>query len=325
MSIFKNTDWEILGIDSFRHKGTQSRLNEVLNQCQSQSNRFKSFIHDLSVPIDNVLQNKLLEKDFNGNYKPINYIINLASDSAVERSIIDPVSCFKNNCEIGINMLEFARKNPPDLFIAFSTDEVYGDAKGQPHHEWDTILPSNVYAASKAAQEAAAIAYFRSYNLPIVISNTMNIIGEWQDPEKFLPKLIGKIATNQKMQIYTSQDGTIGSRFYIHAKNVADALIFLCNRKPSRYKEGSDRPDRWNIVGELELDNLQAAKLVAKIMEKELCYELVPPSSIRPGYDKRYALDGSKMAQAGWKAPLDTEDSIKQIVNWSCENSWWII
>lgn len=325
----EKTDWHILGIDSFMHKGTQSRINAVFERIDSinpkHRDRFQLFNHDLSVPIDRVLNNQLMGRGLNGDELPIDYIINMASDSAVERSVSDPTACLRNNYNLAINMLEFAREVKPKKFFQISTDEVYGEARDKPHHEWDIILPSNPYAASKAAQEAIAISYWRSFHVPVILTNTMNIIAEWQDTEKFLPKLIWKIATDQPMEIYVGQDGNIGSRFYIHAKNMADALVFLSEKPTAMYREGAAMPDRYNIVGDVEMDNLEVAKFVAEVLGKKLNYKLVPPDSARPGYDKRYALDGAKMAGIGWKAPMDTKESIKQIVNWTIEHPWWVI
>jgi len=317
-----NTDWEILALDSFRHKGTYRRLDEIENYNPK---RVKVFRHDLAAPIDHQLENLLLDRGI-CEEKPIDYIINMASESAVERSTIDPGACVRNNVELIISMLEFARKNRPELFLQVSTDEVYGEATSLAgHKEWSTILPSNPYAASKAAQEALVIAYWRTYDLPIVISNCMNIIGERQDPEKFLPKLIQFIATGQEMPIYADSENSIGSRVYLHAKNKADALIFITDLPAARYSQGADRPDRYNICGEDELDNLEMGKLMAKIMGKELKYRLVPSESARPGYDRRYALDGSKLSGLGWKPPMKLEESLKRIAEWTVANPHWLL
>lgn len=325
--LIENTDWEILGIDSFRHKGTFSRIDEVFKRIGDSKNRVKIFTHDLSVPIDNVLENKLVNKQLDGSCQTIDYIINIASDSAVERSIHNPVACLKNNFDIVINMLEFAKKlKDLSVFLQFSTDEIAGDATNvlKGHKEWATVLPSNPYAASKAAQEAVAISYWRSYNLPIIITNAMNIIGEWQDTEKFLPRLIWKLATKQKMQIYADDEGNIGSRFYIHGKNIGSAIVFLLDKSPSLYPV-SDRPDRYNLVGDIELDNLEVAQLVSSHLGLNLDYEIVTSKSVRPGYDKRYALDGSKMTELGWKPPICSIDSIKEVADWTYNHPWWIL
>ena len=328
----EKTDWEIICIDSFRHKGTCRRVVEIGNNP-----RVKTYRHDLSVPIDHQLENLLFERH-KGNdgviSKPIDFIINMASESAVERSTSDPVSCLRNNYELAINMLEFARRcDGLKLFIQVSTDEVYGEASPDgAHKEWDIIMPSNPYAASKAAQEALAIAYWRTYGLPLIITNTMNIIGERQDPEKFLPKIIQKISLGEEMPIYGDSPSSIGTRCYLHAKNMADALLFLTNQEPTLYqsfvKNGNSyeaRPDRYNICGDTELNNLEMAQTVAEIMGKQLNYRLIPSESARPGYDRRYMLDGQKMKDKGWIQPMSFRESLEAIVNWSLKNQHWVV
>lgn len=321
----ENTDWEIIGIDSFKHKGDLARFADI-----DFRNRCKIYYHDLNIPITEPLYNQItdvkLDKSGNLIRKKIDYIVNMASDSAVERSVSDPVHCLKNNYDLAINMLEFARKIKPEKFLQISTDEVYGEASKETngHHEWDVILPSNPYAASKAAQEAVAISYWRSFDVPVVIINTMNIIGEKQNPEKFLPKIIKKIYMNEEMPIYAENESEIGKRFYIDVRNKADALLFILKRPIAVYKEGAKRPDRWNVCGDKELNNLEFAQQIAKIMNKDLLYKFVPSESARPGYDRRYALDGSKLKNAGWKPPYSFEQSLERIVNWTVNNSNWI-
>lgn len=349
----EKTEWEFVCIDSFRHKGTCRRVVEV----GGDNPRVRTYKHDLSVPIDPQLASLFKWKCYDkltgfDHWAEPNVIINMASESAVERSTQDPVSCLRNNYELMINMLEYARKLPNlKLFIQISTDEVYGEAPLlYGHKEWATILPSNPYAASKAAQEALAIAYWRTYKVPVVIVNIMNIIGERQDPEKFLPKIIQKIARGEEMPIYADSEDQIGSRVYIDAKNVADALMFIANKQAAEYVGGPtprqyppwggtqdmmwaeldawekiERPDRYNICGDTELNNLQMATLVAEIMGKELKYKLVPSESARPGYDRRYMLDGSKLTNMGWTPPLSFRESLERIVKWTLANPHWLV
>lgn len=355
----ENTDWEIIGLDSFRNKGYVSRMREAFGRLKNtdlkkHEDRVKIYTHDLTVPIDPPLENLLLCRSLDDRgvvtEKKIDVIINMASDSAVERSVSDPTHCWRNNCELVATMLEFARVAKPKVFLQVSTDEVYGEAPPSPHpghSEWDTILPSNAYAASKAAQEALCSAYWRSFDVPCVITNCMNIVAEWQDPEKFLPKIIQFVAQGkQNMPIYadktdgpslTSLDGKggnhvennqgwyIGSRVYLDARNKADALMFLANRKPARYSEGAKQPDRWNICGDTELNNLELAQMVARAMGKELDYQLVPSESARPGYDRRYALDGTKLREAGWRQPIPFQETIERIVSWTLDNPHWLV
>jgi|694.fasta_scaffold12311_5 dTDP-glucose 4,6-dehydratase len=327
----KNTDWHIIGLDSFRHKGTYSRLNEI----EIDEKRFTLLKHDLSVPIDTQLENLIMSRkiDEKGSIvdEKLDAIINLASDSAVERSVIDPAYCWRNNCELILNVLELARRLKPRVFYQISSDEVYGDCPSisEGHHEWDVISPSNPYAASKAAQEALAISYWRSYGVPVVLSNCMNCIGSMQDKEKFLPKIIWKIATNQPMDIYVDYDEngkrTIGSRRYLHCENHADVFKFLIDKPISEYSKGDNLPDRYNIVGEIELNNLEMAEAVAKIMGKNLIPNFIPSESARPGYDKRYALKPGKLDSMGWKKPVEFFEGLENIVKWTLDHPWWII
>lgn len=335
----RNTDWEIICLDSFRHKGTCRRVDEILQDVESSwRDRVKVYVHDLAVPIDQQLENLILERrvDERGKLvsKPLHYVFNLASESAVERSTTDPVACLRNNYELSINMLEFARRlDKLEQFVHISTDEVYGEAGPTGSHvEWDRILPSNPYAASKAAQEAMCIAYWRTYNLPISIVNIMNMIGERQDPEKFLPKIIQKVSLGEEMPIYCDKSGDdihIGTRVYLHAQNMASALVFIAGLKCACYKDFEKTyeavPDRYNVCGDQELDNLELAQLVAQSMGKELNYKLVESDSARPGYDRRYSLDGSKLLSLGWKPAMTFEESIKRIVDWSLSHPHWVV
>lgn len=312
--LLANTDWNLVLLASFRHKGDSVRgISFALNP------RVKTYIHDCSTPISDVLINLI---------GPVDYIINAAAESHVDRSITDPVPFVQNNVNIALEMVEYCRKVRPEKIIQVSTDEVYGPAlPGQFHKEWDVIRPSNMYSASKAAQEAIWYAAWRTHGLGVFITNTMNNFGERQDKEKYTAKIISAIANDQTLTIHASPTGEIGSRFYMHARNHADALLFLLtNVKPAIYNSESQpyTLDRFNVVGDRELDNLQLAQMVAEFMGKELKYELVDFHSSRPGHDLRYALDGSKMASIGWQAPVDLEQSMKKTVEWTLAHPEWL-
>lgn len=311
-----HTDWEIIGLDSFYHKGIYSRIIDSYPHP-----RVKIFNHNLAVPIDSPLERRLLDG------KPIDLILNVASDSAVERSLSEPTMCLRNNHDLIINMLEFARRVKPKIFFQISTDEVYGDAPlGTEFEEWSSIVPNNPYAASKACQEAIAISYWRSFDVPVVLTNTVNNFGEKQDPEKFLPTIINNVYQEKVVPIYADSIKKIGSRFYLYAKNHADAFVFLSQFEPAMYKNGAERPDRYNIGCNEELDNLEFAAIVAEIMHKELKFELIPSETARKGYDRRYALNSAKLTAKGWKPPFPFRESLEKVIQWTLapENSHWI-
>lgn len=303
-----NTNWEIIGIASWRHKGTPENI--ITKSYLEHKDRVTILTHDISVPFTESLVNSL---------QGVDYIFNLASESHVARSIDTPVDFVENNVSLMVNMLELAREIKPALFLQFSTDEVYGGApKGTIYKEWDTFKPSNPYAASKAAQEMLAVAYWKTYGIPIVITNCMNIFGERQDKEKFVSLVIDTIKNNRILTVHGSED-TIGSRFYLHARNISDALLWIAqNISPAVYKDSEvELPDKFHISGEVEVDNLTLAKKIADIVGKDLNYVMVDFHTVSPGHDRRYALDGSKLKDRGWVQPVNFEESLKKTIQWT--------
>ena len=317
-----NTDDKIVLLDSFRHRGVTDRIREVLDSNIHERSRVAVFSHDLAAPISSVLEQEIGRVDV---------VYNLASESHVDRSIAEPRPFIENNVHLMLTMLAYARRVEPSVFIQVSTDEVYGPAPDDyRHREWDPVLPSNPYSASKAAQEAVCFAYWRTYGVPIVMTNTMNIVGERQDVEKFVPMVIRRVLDGEVVPIHGTEDA-IGSRFYLHARNQADALLFLATRRygalgavPRYGDAGVDRPERYHIVGELEVDNLTMAQRVADTIGQPLRYELVDFHSTRPGHDLRYALDGTKLADAGWVPPVPLWASLERTVRWTLEHPAWL-
>lgn len=328
-----NTDWDIVCTDSFRHKGKTDRIREVLinealhaDSPRSWAGRTQILTHDLTAPFSNQAIDKMGE---------IDYIVAFASDSHVDRSISDPVPFCKNNVDVCLNTLELARQVNPKALVWVSTDEVYGpveatDLKGHP--EWDTIMPSNPYSASKAAQEALAFSYWRTYGVPLQIVNCMNMIGERQDPEKFVPLVIGKVIRDEEVTIHGTPDH-IGTRHYLHARNLADGILFLLkNTVPTAFgsefrsdRRCGDRPDRYNIATPDRVDNLAMAQMIATYAGKTLKYRLEDFHSTRPGHDPHYGLDPAKMESLGWTPPISLETSLKQTVEWTMRHREWLL
>jgi dTDP-glucose 4,6-dehydratase len=307
--LLKHTNHDIVCVCSWRHRGAPYRILDDENY-QAHKERVKIVTHDLVSTFTEDVKRQIGKPDI---------ILNIASDSHVDRSITDPVTFIQNNTNLVLTMLEFAREVKPELFLQFSTDEVYGQAPiGVDHAEWSPIVPSNPYSASKAAQEAIAISYWRTYGVPVIITNTMNVFGERQDAEKFVQLCIDRAVSGEKIYIHAYPDGkTAGSRFYIHARNVADAVLHIMdNVKPVMYPD-SELPERFNVVGEKEVDNLTMAQMIAEMVGKPLNYELVDFHSSRPGHDCRYALDGKKLAEAGWTPKVSFEDSLKRTVDFT--------
>ena len=297
--LLKTTEDEFVCICSWEHKGNPLNVPK--------DKRVKVITHDLNSQICDGLIKEI---------GPIDIILNIASDSHVDRSITDPVPFVRNNVNVALTMLELARKVKPKLFLQFSTDEIYGSVPdGYNSKEWDAVVPSNPYSASKAAQEALAISYWRTFKLPIVITNTMNVYSPTQDWEKFIPLCVKNIIEGNKINIHAYPDKKrAGTRFYIHGDSVAEAIKFIIdNVKIPVYPE-TERPERINIVGEVEVDNLSLALEIGKILGKEVKYELVNFHESRSGHDLRYALSGEKLSKLGWKPTQDFKTKLKNTV-----------
>lgn len=306
--IFENTDWEIVGLDKLTYASNGfDRLRDI---DIFDSKRIKLFTYDFTKPIEEGLLSEV------GN---IDYIVHLGAETHVDRSIDNPEPFVMTNIVGTMRILDLARKICPKKMIYFSTDEVFGAApQGVNYREWDRYNSTNPYAASKAGGEELCLAYANTYKVPVLITHTMNLFGERQHPEKYIPSVINKVLKGEKVIIHANKEKTkAGSRFYIHCRNVASAVLFLLEKGKIR--------DKYNIVGEKEVDNLSLAKFIASIVGKPLDYEMVDFHSSRPGHDLRYALDGTKMKELGWDIPINFEESLTKAINWYLTNKRWLV
>lgn len=316
--ILQTTQHEVVVLDSLSYAGDVGRFTDM--DCYDPA-RVKILWHDLRAPITGDLAARIGDVDT---------IINMAAESHVDRSIIAPVPFIENNIAVATTMLEYARRvQRPRVFVQVSTDEVYGAAPpGYSHSEWDTILPSNPYAASKAAQEAIAIAYWRTYGVPLVITNTMNNYGERQHREKFLPIVVRNLLQGKAVPLHGRQvDGVWegSSRVWLHARNHADALLWLAERGAVAYDGGDHvRPVRYNVAGDSDLAVDAVARMAAEILDRPLEIEWIDYHSARPGHDMRYSLDGSALRAAGWTPPVDFETSFRRCVEWMAAHREWL-
>lgn len=310
--LLKNGDWEIVILDGLNYSGNLNRL-AAINIFEANRYRIKFIYHDLRAPIIGGTANMIGEVD---------HILHLAAETHVDRSLQDPTPFVYSNVVGTLNMLEFARNYQTDLkrYIQISTDEVYGPApEGVYWKEWDRLRPSNPYSATKAGADCLALAYANSYKMPIIVTRTMNNFGERQHPEKFVPKIIRHVLKEEKVIIHGTPDN-IGSRHWLHARNHADALLFLLTH--------GENGEIYNVVGEIELNNLEMANKIAKVvMNRELMaeeIEFIDFHKSRPGHDRRYALDGTKMREMGWKPPVPFDGSLKKTIKWTLQHKEWL-
>jgi dTDP-glucose 4,6-dehydratase len=311
-----NTDWELVCLINKNHSRIPKRIELSVKGYDESFERIKLIRHNLSEKIS---------EDLSKEIGSIDYVINVASHSSVNESIDNPVFSIQNNVLLMCNLLEWARKNPIKKFIQVSSDEVYGPAaEGYSHKEWiSPYLPSTPYSAGKASQESICFAYWRTYGIPVVIVNTMNLIGETITKDKFFVKIINNILSKNKIQIHGSKDGKTGGRYYIHARNQADAILHILSLPAPLYGE-SEKPAKFHVVGDKETTNLELVEIISKSMGEVFDYEIIDIDSVRPGYGLRYSLDGEKLINTGWKPPISFEESLDRTIKWTLQNKEWL-
>lgn len=321
-AILDNTDWNVVSLERLDLSGKLNRLDEMLGQKgEAFKKRVRVIYADLRADI-----NDQLSKDIGD----IQVILHLAAGANVDRSIERPLDFVMDNTVASVNLMEFARKHHPQLdrFVYLSTAEVFGPAPhGVTHKEYDRYNSGNPYAAAKAAAEEFAVAYENTYKMPIVVVHTMNVFGERQLPGKFIPKVLHSVIEEKEVTIHADSSRTKpGSRRYIHAKDVADGLLFILTL-PKDYKHEGDfggaKCPKFNLVGEQEIDNLALATLIAQAAGKELKYKLVDFHSSRPGHDLRYAISGDLLKALGWSPKFSLEQRIHQFSEWIKTNPQW--
>jgi dTDP-glucose 4,6-dehydratase len=307
--IMKNTDWEVVCLDRLDTSGNLNRLAEFIDVNDGYRRRFKFVFHDLKAEINSLVKSEI---------GPVTHIFHLAASSHVDRSIQDPMLFVQDNVIGTVNLLNYARSLDSLEYIQnFSTDEVFGDApEGVSYSEWDRHKPRNPYAATKSAADQISYSFFNTYKMPLLVTNCMNVIGERQHPEKFMPMVIKKILNDEEVLIHTDPQGIPGKRHYVHARNVSAACLFLT--------EHGVFGERYNLIGQVELDNLEIATKIADVMGRSLNYRKVDFHSSRPGHDLRYALTDTKIAEMGFQYPVSFDESFTKTIRWTLKNSRWL-
>lgn len=251
---------------------------------------------------DKTLVNRLVKK--------VDIIVNMAAETHVDRSISEPWPFIRSNTLGAVTLFEAAKKHEKRM-LHVSTDEVYGDIIEDSFKESDNLKPSSPYSASKAAADLFAQAYYRTYNLDIVIARCTNNYGPYQYPEKLIPKTIIRASRNLSIPIYGK--GT----------NIRDWIyvIDFCEALGAIMKKGKTG-EIYNVSADNELQNIDVVKIILEIMNKP--ESLITFVEDRPGHDIRYSLDSSKIrTKLNWGPKQHFEDTLQKTVDWYTANEWW--
>ena len=245
-------------------------------------------------------------------------IIHLAAATDVGESIENPLKFVEENIVETAKLLEFARKQTNlQKFIFISSNEVFGPAMYDVNYsELDPLNPYSPYSGTKAAAEQLCTSYFNTYKMPIDIVRTMNIFGERQTARRFFPVAIRKILDGEEINIFDN------FRTYIHAEDVADAIMFIIKGEYFYPKYEHVGCHRYHVVGNEEVSNLRIVKAIGEILGIEPKYKISFDG--RAGYEERYSMSGAKMMSMGWKPKETLMRRIEQMVLWSKDNREWI-
>ena len=293
----KYNDVSLINVDKLTYAGNQENLKDV-----SDDDRYR-FYHD------DICDKKRTAQIFR-EHKP-DIVVNFAAESHVDRSIGAPEDFIQTDVFGTFVLLEESRKNNVERFIQISTDEVYGSTLGEPFRETDTLMPSSPYSASKTGADRLAYSYFKTYDLPVIISRASNNYGSHQYPEKLIPLFITNAIDDKQLPLYG--DG-LNVRDWLYADDHCSAIDFISsNGVPGEV---------YNVGGGNELTNIMITDRILELTGKSK--ELIKFVDDRPGHDRRYALDTAKLSALGWDPAIDFKTGMEKTVNWYIDNrSWW--
>ncbi|MCH7677854.1 dTDP-glucose 4,6-dehydratase [candidate division KSB1 bacterium] len=290
----KHRDVEIINLDKLTYAGNPDNLKDI--QADS---RYKFIKGDIC---DEVLVNKIMTE--------IDFVVNFAAESHVDRSIGAPDDFIRTDVFGTFVLLEAARTNKIEKFIQISTDEVYGSIDKGSFTENDPLMPSSPYSASKTGADRLAFSYFVTYDLPVIITRCSNNFGPFHYPEKLIPLFVTNAIENKNLPIYG--DGK-NVRDWIYVEDHCDGVDFVC--------QNGRLGEVYNIGGGNERTNLEITDRILKKLEKP--QSLMTFVKDRLGHDRRYSVDCSKIADVGWQPKHNFEEALDKTISWFMENNWW--
>jgi len=303
--------YRVINLDALTYAGNLENLKDI----EDEPNYFFEKA--------NILESERLAEIFE-TYHP-DGVIHLAAESHVDRSILSPLDFVYTNIIGTVNLLQTAKTYWTDpvgkRFYHISTDEVYGSLGATGYFtEATPYAPNSPYSASKASADHFVRAYGETYRLPVIISNCSNNYGPHQFPEKLIPLFINNILHQKPLPVYGDGQYT---RDWLFVKDHAAAIDLVFHR--------ARLFNTYNIGGFNEWKNIDLVKLVCKLMDEKLGR---PPGSSeglitfvkdRPGHDKRYAIDATKInSELGWKPSVTFEEGLRQTIDWYLQNQDWL-
>lgn len=241
----------------------------------------------------------------------VDAVVNFAAETHVDRSIKYPDDFLMTNVYGVKTLLEAAKAAGISKFIQIGTDEVYGSVPEGLSTESDPLKPNSPYSATKAAGDLLALSYYTTYKLPVIVARSSNNFGPYQYPEKVVPLFITNLLEDKKVPLY-GDGGNV--RDWLFVKDNCEGIDSILHSG----KAG----EIYNIGGSNQTTNLELTNKLLAVMEKDK--DSIEYVNDRPGHDRRYALDSSKIEKLGWSVSADFDTNLKKTVEWYRNNAdWW--
>jgi dTDP-glucose 4,6-dehydratase len=287
-------DVEITNYDLLTYAGNLENLRDV-----EEGNRYRFVKGD-------ICDSGLLDEVVPGH----DAIVNFAAESHVDRSI-DWAAEFVRTNMLGTNaLLDAARRHKTPRYLQVSTDETYGSIDVGAFNEEDRLDPSSPYSASKAGGDLLVRSYHRTYDLPVLITRGSNTFGPYQYPEKVIPLFVTNLLEDKTVPLYG--DG-LNVRDWIHVEDHVSGIHAVL--------EKGEVGQIYNVAAGNELTNVELSKALCDLLGKP--HALITPVADRPGHDRRYAVDTTRLRSLGWAPRWAFEDALQATVEWYRENRWW--
>ena len=288
-------DWRVTTLDKLTYAGRRENLHDVMDDPRH------TFVHgDIA---DAAVSAPLVEQS--------DLVVHFAAETHVDRSILAAGDFIKTDVEGTFVLLEAARRAKSlKRFIQISTDEVYGSVASGASVETDELKPRNPYSASKAGADRLAYSYWATYDVPVIITRASNNYGPYQFPEKVIPLFVTNAIDDIPVPLYG--DGR-QIRDWLHVDDHCRAVDLLIERGTSG--------EVYNIGGGNEVMNIDLTMKILSGLGKP--QSLIQPVTDRPGHDRRYCLDTTKLRAVGWTAQVLFEAGLQASIDWYRENEWW--
>jgi dTDP-glucose 4,6-dehydratase len=288
-------DWQVTTLDKLTYAGRRENLHDVMD------NPRHTFVHGdiVDAPVSGPLVGQA------------DIVVHFAAETHVDRSIMAAGDFIRTDVEGTWVLLEAARRAPHlRRFIQISTDEVYGSVPTGASRETDELKPRNPYAASKAGADRLAYSYFATYGLPVIVTRASNNYGPYQFPEKVIPLFVTNAIEDIPVPLYG--DGK-NVRDWLHVDDHCRAIDLLIDHGVNG--------EVYNIGGGNEVMNVDLTHQILAALGKPT--SLIRPVADRPGHDRRYCLDTTKLRSVGWTPREPFDEGLRRTIEWYRRNEWW--